>query len=116
MPFALKEAGFYGGMMLIVMVALCSDYSVRMLVTLGRKAGRKYYEDLVSSQFGHKGFVFVVAAMGIFAYGAMVAYMMGIGACASAAARSQRRPADTPRPPLQATTCPSSSPRLRART
>lgn len=80
MPYALKLAGFYGGMMLICMVALCSDYSVRMLITLGRKAGRKYYEDLVSSQFGHRGFVFVVGAMGIFAYGAMVAYLIGIGA------------------------------------
>lgn len=80
MPYALKLAGFYGGMLLICMVAMCSDYSVRLLITLARKAGnRKYYEDLVSSQFGHAGYVFVVGAMGIFAYGAMVAYLIGIG-------------------------------------
>lgn len=79
MPYALKEAGFYGGMMLICMVALCSDYTVRLLITLSRKTKSKYYEDLMGSQFGHSGYLFVVGAMGIFAYGAMVAYLIGIG-------------------------------------
>jgi hypothetical protein len=79
MPYALKEAGFYSGMALIVMVAMCSDYTVRLIVSLGQKAKRKYYEDLCASQFGHGGYVFVVGAMGIFAYGAAVAYLLGIG-------------------------------------
>jgi solute carrier family 38 (sodium-coupled neutral amino acid transporter), member 11 len=79
MPYALKEAGFYGGMLLIIVIAYCSDYTIRMLVSLAVRAKRKYYEDLCASQFGHKGYVFVVGAMGIFAYGAMVAYLMGIG-------------------------------------
>jgi sodium-coupled neutral amino acid transporter 11 len=79
MPYALKEAGFYGGMALILIVACCSDYTVRKIVQLGQRAKRKYYEDLCASQFGHGGYVFVVGAMGIFAYGAMVAYLMGIG-------------------------------------
>ena len=80
MPYALKLAGLYGGLLLIATVGYCSDYTVRMIVTLSRKSKSKYYEDLVSSQFGHKGYLFVVGAMGIFAYGAMVAYLMGIGA------------------------------------
>ena len=80
MPYALKEAGFYSGILLICTVAMCSDYSLRLLVTLSRRTYSKYYEDLVSSQFGHSGYLFVVGAMGIFAYGAMVAYLMGIGA------------------------------------
>jgi len=79
MPYALKEAGFYGGMILILVVAMCSDYTVRLIVSLGQKAKRKYYEDLCASQFGHAGYVFVVGAMGIFAYGAAVAYLIGIG-------------------------------------
>lgn len=80
MPYALKRAGFFCGIMLICVVAMCSDYSLRLLVTLSRRTHSKYYEDLVSSQFGHSGYLFVVGAMGIFAYGAMVAYLMGIGA------------------------------------
>ena len=80
MPYALKLAGFYGGLFLIFLVAYCSDYTLRLLITLSRKTKSKYYEDLMTSQFGHRGYLFVVGAMGIFAYGAMVAYLMGIGA------------------------------------
>jgi solute carrier family 38 (sodium-coupled neutral amino acid transporter), member 11 len=79
MPYALKEAGFWSGMFLIVMVACCSDYTLRLIVRLGNRTKRKYYEDLCASQFGHAGYVFVVGAMGIFAYGAAVAYLIGIG-------------------------------------
>lgn len=79
MPYALKEAGFYGGMVLLIVVAMCSDYTVRKIVLLGQKVKRKYYEDLCASQFGHAGYVFVVGAMGIFSYGAAVAYLIGIG-------------------------------------
>ena len=81
MPYALKLAGFYGGIFLIFLVAYCSDYTLRLLITLSRKTKSKYYEDLMTTQFGHRGYLFVVGAMGIFAYGAMVAYLMGIGAC-----------------------------------
>ena len=80
MPYALKLAGFYGGIFLIGLVAYCSDYTLRLLITLSRKTKSKYYEDLMTTQFGQRGYLFVVGAMGIFAYGAMVAYLMGIGA------------------------------------
>lgn len=79
MPFALKEAGFYSGFLLIIIVALSSDYSVRLLITQAQMVKKKYYEQLVQSQFGRVGYVAVTAAMGIFAYGAMCAYLIGIG-------------------------------------
>lgn len=93
------------GMILMATVACCSDYSVRMLIKLGKQADKHYYEQLVQSQFGHAGalwvhpirprslplhtrplllapgYVAVSAAMGIFAYGAMVAYLIGISEC-----------------------------------
>jgi hypothetical protein len=103
MPYAFREAGFWrcapiatytphrespaykllfllhrSGMILLLMVASCSDYSVRMLIRLGKQVNKHYYEQLVQSQFGHAGYVAVSAAMGIFAYGAMVAYLIGI--------------------------------------
>lgn len=79
MPYALKEAGFWSGILLLMVVAMTSDYTVRLLVRLGVKVKKSYYEQLVQSQFGQKGYVAVSAAMGIFAYGAMVAYLIGIG-------------------------------------
>ena len=65
--------------MLMIMVALCSDYTVRMLIRLGKQVNKHYYEQLVQSQFGRIGYIAVCSAMGIFAYGAMVAYLIGIG-------------------------------------
>ena len=55
MPYALREAGFFSGMLLMVLVGSCSDYSVRMLIRLGKQANKQYYEQLVQSQFGHAG-------------------------------------------------------------
>jgi len=79
MPYALKEAGFYSGVLLLGLVALCTDYSVRLLIRCGQTAGKKYYEQLVASQFGHAGYVAVLGAMGVFAFGAMCAYLIGVG-------------------------------------
>lgn len=67
-------------MLLMLMVAFCSDYTVRLLIRLGKQVNKHYYEQLVQSQFGRIGYVAVCGAMGIFAYGAMVAYLIGIGA------------------------------------
>jgi len=67
------------GIFLMIMVACCSDYTVRLLITMGKKVNKGYYEQLVQSVFGRPGYNLVCAAMGIFAYGAMVAYLIGIG-------------------------------------
>lgn len=41
MPFALYEAGFYAGILLLLIVAASSDYSVRMLVRLAQQVKKK---------------------------------------------------------------------------
>jgi hypothetical protein len=110
MPYALKLAGFYGGIFLIFLVAYCSDYTLRLLITLSRKTKSKYYEDLMTTQFGHKGYLFVVGAMGIFAYGAMVAYLMGIGACGWPPGRPLLLPASFPPPPTLSPLAPHQPP------
>ena len=130
MPYALKEAGFYSGLILMCLVAASSDFSVRMLIKLAQRVGKKHYEQLVQSQFGRAGYISVCAAMGIFAYGAMCAYLIGIGASSRAAlaaaaviacrhrakalfVRAARDAASPPPPPParpQATPSPSSSP------
>ena len=66
-------------LILLCVVAASSDFSVRMLIKLGQKVNKKHYEQLVQSQFGKAGYIAVSAAMGIFAYGAMCAYLIGIG-------------------------------------
>ena len=119
MPYALKEAGFYSGLILMMLVAASSDFSVRMLIKLAQRVKKHHYEQLVQSQFGKAGYIAVSAAMGIFAYGAMCAYLIGIGACARAPPspcvppswRGRRPPPPALRP---ATTPPAAPPPSRA--
>jgi hypothetical protein len=96
MPYALKEAGFYSGLILMMLVAASSDFSVRMLIKLAQRVKKHHYEQLVQSQFGKAGYIAVSAAMGIFAYGAMCAYLIGIGACARSAPPCPIAPPELP--------------------
>ena len=79
MPFALQEAGFYSGVVLLCMVACLTDYTVRLLIRLAKQTNKHYYEQLSMSQFGRAGYTAVLGAMGVFAYGAMTAYLILIG-------------------------------------
>ncbi|KAI8515475.1 hypothetical protein Bbelb_062880 [Branchiostoma belcheri] len=59
MPYALKQAGFPMGVLLILIVALITDYSVILLIRGGNLSGTKNYQDLVRAAFGFPGFVFL---------------------------------------------------------
>ncbi|KAA0153454.1 hypothetical protein FNF29_03271 [Cafeteria roenbergensis] len=76
LPFALKEAGFLPGLVLLVLVALLTDYSLRLLARLAKAHAAESYQDLVSRAFGTPGFVLVELAQFAFAYGALVAYLL----------------------------------------
>lgn len=54
-PLDILPCAACSGMILMVLVASCSDYSVRALIKLGKQADKHYYEQLVQSQFGHAG-------------------------------------------------------------
>lgn len=79
LAFALKECGFVLGIALLVLVALLTDYTVRLLINLGQETGMKSYEDLAEHCLGRFGFYFVSSLMTLMAFGAMCAYMVVIG-------------------------------------
>ena len=43
-PFALKEAGFGLGLILLVLVGILTDYSLRLMVTAGTLSGTSSYQ------------------------------------------------------------------------
>ena len=79
MPIAIKESGFVMGIFLLVLVAVLIDRSVILLVECGIKAGKTNLEDLTGHLFGRKGHAVATIFMFMYAYGAMVAYMLIIG-------------------------------------
>jgi sodium-coupled neutral amino acid transporter 11 len=87
LPFALQEAGFVTGLLLLLAVALVTDYSLRLLARLSTAHLASSYQDLVLRAFGTPGFVLVEFAQFAFAFGALVAYMLIIKDTASLVVR-----------------------------
>jgi hypothetical protein len=79
LPFALQEAGFVVGVLLLLLIALMTSFSVQLIVRLGVQAGQLDYEQLCRHAFGAPGYFIVLTAMSLFAWGAMVGYLVIIG-------------------------------------
>lgn len=81
-PFAIKEAGFVAGVILLVLVSYFTDKSLRMLVEMAtfhprlKGHGVLTFEDLMMLPYGTWGHHFILASMLVTAYGAMVAYLL----------------------------------------
>ncbi|XP_070211959.1 putative sodium-coupled neutral amino acid transporter 11 [Littorina saxatilis] len=79
MPFALKQAGFGLGILMIVAVALITDYSILTLVKGGHLSNTDSYQDLVLVTFGRPGFYVLTVLQFLYPFIAMVSYNVIIG-------------------------------------
>jgi solute carrier family 38 (sodium-coupled neutral amino acid transporter), member 11 len=79
MPVAIREAGFFSGVFLLITIGLLIDRSVIMLVQCGIKNNKNNLEELCYHLFGKRGYDAASFFMFLYAYGAMVAYMVIIG-------------------------------------
>jgi solute carrier family 38 (sodium-coupled neutral amino acid transporter), member 11 len=75
-PFALRQAGFVSGVLLIIACAFITEKSLRLLVFTAKHVHVPTYETLAEACFGVIGFRFVAINMFFTAYGAMVSYLM----------------------------------------
>eukprot|EP01041_Mallomonas_annulata_P008012 gene8012-16410_t len=78
-PFAIKQCGFFSGIGLLLLVAYLVLNSVLFLIKAGIKEKKLHLEDLSEHLLGPAGFYAAAISMFLFAYGAMVAYMVIIG-------------------------------------
>lgn len=76
LPYAIKEAGLLAGTIMIVVCAFLTDYSLRMVISIGKLANVNSYETLCEASFGRAGFLFVSLSMFFLSYGSMVAYLI----------------------------------------
>jgi sodium-coupled neutral amino acid transporter 11 len=79
LAYALKQAGVYLGLIMLVAIAALTDHGARSIIVLGSKHGASSYEDLCGKAFGNLGTYTVSAMMFLMSFGAMVAYMIIIG-------------------------------------
>lgn len=76
MPYAVKEAGLVAGTVMIVTCAFLTDYSLRLLISIGKVADVNSYETLMEASFGRPGFIFLSVNMCLMSFGSMVAYLI----------------------------------------
>jgi sodium-coupled neutral amino acid transporter 11 len=75
-PYAVKMAGFGAGLFLIIMCAILTEKSLRLLIFTAKHLHVPSYETAAEAAFGVIGFRFIALNMFIMAYGAMLSYLM----------------------------------------
>ena len=81
-PYALRMSGLVAGIFLLILVAVLTEKSLRLLIEQAsfhpklRHLPVHTFEDLASYPFGQVGSGFVLFNMFLMAYGAMVAYLL----------------------------------------
>lgn len=76
LPFAIQQAGFVAGIGLVILCAILTEKSLRLLIETAKHVHVPSYETVAEAAFGRFGFLFVAINMFIMAYGAMLSYLM----------------------------------------
>ncbi|KAL7505449.1 hypothetical protein ACHAWX_000613 [Stephanocyclus meneghinianus] len=74
-PFAVRETGLVAGIVLVVLCALLTEKSLRLLVGTAKHVDVPSYETLFESTYGTFGFYFISVNMLIMAYGGCLSYL-----------------------------------------
>lgn len=78
-PYALHQAGFGLGMILLIVVAALTDYSLILMVRSGHLCGEMSYQGLMRASFGRTGFYILTVLQFIYPFIAMVSYNVVVG-------------------------------------
>uniref|UniRef100_A0A1B6DRT8 Putative sodium-coupled neutral amino acid transporter 11 n=1 Tax=Clastoptera arizonana TaxID=38151 RepID=A0A1B6DRT8_9HEMI len=78
-PYALLQAGFGMGFLLLVFVAWITDYSLLLMVRSAHISGSYSYQGLMEAAFGRGGFYLLTLLQFIYPFIAMVSYNIVVG-------------------------------------
>lgn len=87
LPYSMRESGFVAGVVLLVGIALLTDWTIRLIVLNAKLSGRNTYIDIMEHCFGHQGKrtsphthpVAVSLFQFVFAFGGMCAFCVVVG-------------------------------------
>jgi len=77
-PYAIKQSGFVAGVFLVLLCAVLTEKSLRLLIATAKHVHCPTYETAAESAYGVWGFRFIAINMFIMAYGALVSYLMTV--------------------------------------
>ncbi|KIO32268.1 hypothetical protein M407DRAFT_66859 [Tulasnella calospora MUT 4182] len=79
LPYALRQAGFFTGIVLLVILCGVTDWTIRLIVRNAKLSGRSSYIEIMDHCFGQSGKAFVSVFQFAFAFGGMCAFGIIIG-------------------------------------
>lgn len=78
-PYALRQAGLLSGVVLLVLLTLAVDWTVRLIVINSKLSGANSFQGTVQHCFGRAGLIAISIAQWAFAFGGMVAFAVIVG-------------------------------------
>ncbi|KAK9495518.1 transmembrane amino acid transporter protein-domain-containing protein [Lipomyces doorenjongii] len=78
-PYALLQCGLLTGMVLLFVLTLVIDWTIRLMVVNAKLSGTNTYQATVSACFGRAGYLAISLAQGLFAFGGSIAFTVIIG-------------------------------------
>lgn len=78
-PYALRQAGLLTGVILLILLTIIVDWTIRLIVINSKLSGRDSFQGTVEHCFGKPGLVAISLAQWAFAFGGMVAFGVIVG-------------------------------------
>ncbi|KAH8821184.1 amino acid transporter-like protein [Xylogone sp. PMI_703] len=78
-PYALRQAGLLTGVILLVVLTVTVDWTIRLIVINSKLSGSHSFQGTVEHCFGKTGLIAISIAQWAFAFGGMVAFGVIIG-------------------------------------
>ncbi|KEQ59860.1 amino acid transporter [Aureobasidium melanogenum CBS 110374] len=78
-PYALRQAGLLTGVILLIVLTITVDWTIRLIVTNSKLSGTNSFQATVEHCFGKSGLVAISIAQWAFAFGGMIAFCIIVG-------------------------------------
>ena len=78
-PYAFRQAGLITGILLLVVLTITVDWTIRLIVTNSKLSGANSFQATMEHCFGRSGLIAISVAQWAFAFGGMVAFCIVIG-------------------------------------
>ena len=78
-PYALRQAGLLSGVVLLVLLTITVDWTIRLIVINSKLSGSNSFQGTVEHCFGKTGLIAISVAQWAFAFGGMVAFGIIVG-------------------------------------
>ncbi|ODV98006.1 hypothetical protein PACTADRAFT_73650 [Pachysolen tannophilus NRRL Y-2460] len=79
LPFAFRNCGLLAGIVMLVVLTVLIDWTLRLIIINNKLSSQKSYHDTVEFCFGKTGRMVILLAQGLFAYGGSMAFCVIIG-------------------------------------